>query len=42
MDKDFVATLRRLKKQAADAQQTFLSYLIDMAEMEARQTKKAA
>jgi hypothetical protein len=23
-------------------QQTFLSYLIDMAEMEARQTKKAA
>ena len=42
MDKDFLAALRRLKKQARDAEQAFLSYLIEMAELEAKQKQKAA
>jgi hypothetical protein len=42
MDKEFLATLRRLKKQAQDSQQAFLSYLIEMAELEAKLSKKAA
>ena len=42
MDKEFLATLRRLKKEAQDAQQAFLTYLIGMAELEAKHSKKAA
>lgn len=42
MDKEFLATLRRLKKQAHSAEQAFLSYLIEMAELEAKHLKKAA
>ena len=42
MNKEFLAALRRLKKQAAEADKTFLSYLIGMAEIEAKNTRKAA
>jgi hypothetical protein len=42
MDKELLAALRRLKKQAQDAEQTFLSHLIEMAEREAKHSKKAA
>jgi len=43
MEKEFLLTLRRLKKQAQNAEQSFLTYLIEMAELEAKQlTKKAA
>ena len=42
MDKEFLNALRRLKKQARDAEQAFLSYLIEMAELEAKQKQKAA
>ena len=42
MDKEFLVALRRLKEQAQHAEQTFLSYLIEMAELEAKHLKKAA
>jgi hypothetical protein len=42
MDKEFLATLQRLKKQAAEANQALLCHLISMAEMEAKNMKKAA
>ena len=42
MDKDLPRRSRHLKKQAQDAEQAFLSYLIETAELEAEQTQKAA
>ena len=42
MDKDFLAALRRLRKQATESEQTLLSYLIGMAEIEAKNIRKAA
>jgi hypothetical protein len=42
MDKDFLAALRRLKQQAAEAERALLSHLLSMAELEAKSMKKAA
>lgn len=42
MNTEFLATLRRLKKQAADAERILLSHIISMAEIEAATKKKAA
>jgi len=41
MDNEFITALRFLKKQARDSRQAFLSYLIEMAEMEAKTVKRA-
>ena len=41
MDKDFIATLRRLKEQAAEAKKTLLSHLLSVAELEAKSSRKA-
>jgi hypothetical protein len=42
MDKDFIATLRRLKKQAAEAEKILLCHLLSVAELEAKSSRKAA
>jgi hypothetical protein len=42
MDKNFLAALRSLKKQAAEAERALLSHLLSMAEIEAKSMKKAA
>ena len=42
MDKDFIATLRRLKKQAAEAEKILLFHLLSVAELEAKSSRKAA
>ncbi len=42
MDKEFLTALRRLKKRAQDADQALLSHLIEVAELEAKHSKKAA
>lgn len=39
MDEEFVSTLRVLKRQALFADQVFLAYLIEMAELEAARIK---
>lgn len=44
MGADFANTLRQLRKQAADANFHFLSYILGMAELEVKKgkSKKAA
>lgn len=39
MDADFARNLRELKKQAAEANFHFLSFIIGIAELEAKKTK---
>jgi hypothetical protein len=40
MDADFAKTLRELRKQAAEANLHFLSYILGMAELELKSNRK--